>query len=356
MSFGSSFRRTAAVATKDVLHTSRGAILIFAVLVPLVATLVISAVVDSPVLGDPRLGLVDLGASELPERLAEQGYINLILYEDVESLRQAVEWGDLEMGVVLPEGLDQALVEGEEPELEVFIWGESRENQRALLSTTLDREVQALADREVPIEAVLTRPIEREVVPWEDRLFPLVVIMVIIYGGILIPATVLVKEKQGEKLRALTATPLSLTEVLVAKGLTGMLVSIVMGVVILAINQAFGPQPWLVVGIIALSSLLAAELGLIMGLFIGNTITLFAVIEGLSILLYAPALFYLFPDLPDWIARLFPTYYMLAPIVDMSLHDAVWADIASDVYVLIGLTVITSLVGVLIARRVADKI
>jgi ABC-2 type transport system permease protein len=351
MSLVSRIVRIVSVIGKDVLYSSRGTILIFAVLVPLIATLVISAVVDSSALGEPRLGLVDLGASELLERLAGRGHLTITRYDEIESLRDAVSRGDHEVGAVLPEGFDDALAANGEPTVRLFIWGESLQSQRELVITSIEREARGLAGQDLPVDVAITQPDRVEVPPWEDRLFPLVVIMVIIYGGMLIPATVLVKEKQSQTLMALTATPLSLTELLVAKGLTGMLLSIVMGVVILGINNAFGTQPLLLIGVIVLSALLAAEMGLVIGLFINDVVTLYAVIEGISILLYAPAIFYLFPQLPDWLARLFPTYYMLAPIIEMSLHDAVWADIASDVAVLGGLIVVVTILAVGVARH-----
>jgi len=40
--------------------------------------------------------------------------------------------------------------------------------------------------------------------------------------------------------------------------------------------------------------------------------TLFAIIKGLGIFLYAPAIVSLFPELPQWIAKVFPTNTSLA--------------------------------------------
>ncbi len=347
--------RIGAVVRKDVLYSSPGLILVIAVLLPLIATLVISVVVDSPVLGEPRLGLVDRGDSQLPEQLAERGHLTITHYDQAEALRDAVARGDHEVGAILPEDLDDALAAGEEPSINLFIWGESLESQRELVITSIEQVARRIAGQELPVDVTIVQPERQEFPPWEDRLFPLVVIMVIVYGGMLIPATVLVKEREAETIMALTATPMSLTELLVAKGLTGMVVSIVMGMVILAINDAFGAQPALLIGVIVLSALLAAEMGLVLGLFIGDVVTLYAAIEGIGILLLAPALFYLFPQLPDWVARLFPSYYMLAPIIEMSLHDAVWADIASDVAVLGGLIVVVTLLGVWLARRMGPR-
>lgn len=45
------------------------------------------------------------------------------------------------------------------------------------------------------------------------------------------------------------------------------------------------------------------------------------------------------PGVPHWIAKIFPTYSMLKPIVEL-MNNAAWSDIAIDVFILIGLTIV----------------
>jgi len=82
----------------------------------------------------------------------------------------------------------------------------------------------------------------------------------------------------------------------------------------------------------------------VLGSLVKDINTLFAAIKTIGILIYAPAIFYMFPNIPQWIGRFFPTYYMLEPIVEISQRGGGWADIATDVFVLIGLIIV--LVGV----------
>ena len=71
----------------------------------------------------------------------------------------------------------------------------------------------------------------------------------------------------------------------------------------------------------------------------------------MGLLLYAPAITFLFPELPAWVARLFPTYYMIGPIVDLSLHGAGWAEIGPDVAILCALIAVAIGGAALLARR-----
>ncbi len=90
---------------------------------------------------------------------------------------------------------------------------------------------------------------------------------------------------------------------------------------------------------------MAGEIGLIGGALIKDVTTLFAVWKTGGILLFGPAIIYMFPQIPQWIGRIFPTYYLLQPIVDISQRGGNWPDIAVNVFVLIGLNLI--LIGVL---------
>ena len=170
-------------------------------------------------------------------------------------------------------------------------------------------------------------------------------------GGIMVPATSLVDEKMKRTLTALTTTPTSIGEVYLAKGLLGVIIGVVMGVVTLAMNRAFGSQPLLLVALLALGSMLASAFGILMGMLLKDINSLFATIKGIGIFLYAPAIVYLFPTLPEWIGRIFPTYYIIGPIMEVTQKGASYGDIAPDVAILIGIILLVVGIIALLARR-----
>ena len=188
-------------------------------------------------------------------------------------------------------------------------------------------------------------------IPWSDRLLPLMVLMAVFIGGMFLPATSLVTEKQKRTLEALIVTPTTLREVFLAKGILGFVISLIMGLIILALNQAFGGQPGLLALMLALGAVMAAELGLILGSFAKDMSSLFAVWKSGGILLFGPALIYLFPEIPQWIGQIFPTYYLVEPVVRISQQGGGWSDIAAHVFVLVGLDVILVAVVALALRR-----
>ena len=344
-------KRIGVLVAKELVYGSKNLMFIFAVAVPLGFSLILSLLVGTLFAAEPRLGVADLGSSALPDKLAQLEYVTTRAYDSATALRSEVERGALDVGMVLPPGFDATLQSGESTDMELYVWGESLLKHRTVLAVSISREIIALAGRKVPVQAVTILLGEKTSISWEARLFPLLVAMAVILGGTLIPATGLVEEKEKRTLIALAVTPATLGEINMAKGITGALVSVFMGTVILTLNGAWGGQPGAIVAVLTLSSTLAAAFGVILGTLLHDINSLFTAIKSAGILLYGPALIQMFPQLPQWVARLFPTYYMINPIVQMSLHGAGWSDIARDAAVLCALIVVTALVAGLLAAR-----
>lgn len=348
-------RRILVLLGKEIRHTSKNFIFVFAVVVPIVLTLLVTLLFGTLFSGKPKLGINDQGNSKLAAKLVETEGLLSKDYSSDDDLRLAVESGAVDLGLVIPQEFDADLNSGDEAQLSAYIWGESLLKNRALIATSLVVLVREMIDQEVPVEIITTSLGDGESISWEKRLFPFIVFMTIILGGTMVPATSLVDEKQKRTLKALVITPTTLSDVFTSKGMFGFLVSLLVGVLILILNQAFGSQPYLLIGVLALSALMAATFGVLLGALIKDINTLFAIIKAIGILLYAPAFIYLFPVIPQWIGKLFPTYYMIGPIMDLSQHESTWSQIASDVYILVGLIIALLAVVAVIARRESAK-
>jgi ABC-2 type transport system permease protein len=349
-----SVRRVLVLLVKELLMGPKNMIFIFALVVPLVITLLINLLVGTFFSGKPRLGVADAGESMLVEKARELDGLLLREYTSAELLKEAVSVGAVDVGLVLPAGFDQQLIQGQPVELSAYVWGESLLKDRAMLGTTIATQLREIAGQEAPVVINMETLGEGESLPWEKRLMPLVVMMTLVFGGSLIPATSLVEEKQKRTLSAVITTSTSLAEIFVSKGLLGMLIAIFMSLLILVINQALGSNPLLLIGLLLLGAIMAATYGVILGAFIKDINTLFAVNKATGILLYAPVFLYIFPGIPQWIGRIFPTYYMIAPVFEVSQRGAGWAQIQRDVIVLV--LIILVLMGIVayitqLARR-----
>jgi ABC-2 type transport system permease protein len=297
---------------------------------------------------------VDEGDSQLIAISAEYNSVTTVEYKTEEELMQAVENGTVDIGMVLPPDFDNAVKQGLETDITAYIWGESRMDDLATLEITTFNMIQHLAGREAPVH-IETITLGEGGVPWNDRLLPFVVLIAVVFAAVILPAMAVVSEKEKKTLTALAVTPVTFGEIFISKGVIGAILGMIMGVVTLVINDALGSHPFLLVMLLALGSVMGAVIGLIGGVFIKNIDSLLATMKMAGIVLYAPALVYMFPRIPQWIGWIFPTYYIIEPIVELVQRGGGWSDIAVDVFILIGLIIVLSGVLSLMLRRKTEQ-
>ena len=212
--------------------------------------------------------------------------------------------------------------------------------------------VREVAGQTAPVTIEPVAIGQGESIPWSQRLAPFIVVMPIVMGGIYLTATAVVQEKERKTLNALVVTPASLTEVYLAKALLGFVFSLIMGIAILLLTSALGNQPWLLILFMTLGTIMAVELGLIFSSFVSNINTLFATARLAQLIILIPALFYMFPWFPQWVAQIFPSYYFVNPIMDISQGGATWSDVSASAFILIGANVIIGVIAWQMVKRI----
>lgn len=344
-------KRVGILLGKELWQGPRNFIFVWALVMPIIISLVVSLIFGTLFSAKPKLGVVDEGGSQLVAMAEQLPSVIIKEYGSVAEIKQAVEGGAVDVGMVLPADFDSSVMQGEETELTTYIWGESLAKNRIILGATIANLVRELTGQEAPVEIETITLGDEVSIPWNDRLLPFIVLMAVFLGGLLLPAASVIEEKEKKTLQALVITPASVGDIFIAKGLMGIMLSLFMGVVILALNQAFGAEPALLVLVLALGAIMAVEIGLLCGALMKDITTLFAVWKLGGILLFGPAIIYMFPQIPQWIGRLFPTYYLLQPIIEISQGGGGWPDIATDILILVGLDLLLIGVVVFVLKR-----
>ncbi len=332
-------RRLWVLLRKDFFQGARSFLFIFGVIVPVAMTFILNLLFGSIFSETPRLGIVDAGEpSAFTTELEAADYLISSRYDSEDALLSGVEAGRVDVGLVVGDDFDARLQDTGSVDLTLYVWGESLLKSRAVVGAAVTDTIVSVSGRETPVEIapVLLGAPE---VPWSERLLPLLLIMAVVIGGTMLPASGLVEEKQKHTLRAVITTPVTLHEVFVSKGLLGAIVAVFVALLVLALNGvAFGAQTLSLLLVLGIGALLAAGFGVLLGALIKDINTLFAVIKGIGILLYMPAFLALFPEIPAWISYLFPTHYILNPVVQMSQYGATLGDVGGEVAILAVMT------------------
>lgn len=315
-------KRLLVILGKDLLHGPRGFFVVLVIGAPLLISLVVNLVAGDLFAGIPKLAVTGDPDSGLVTLLKQAPQVSLHEYASEDAMKSAVTRGAADMGVVIPKTLEADVASGKLTTLQAYVWGESSARDRLVTTTAVSEAARELSGKQEPIDVQTVVLGSGQSEPWRQRLLPLTVMMSIFFAGLMLPAVSLIEEKQKHTLNAIAATPASLSDIFIAKAIVGVLVSMVMGVIILLINQAWGGSPLLLVASLFLAAVMASEIGLILGTLIADMNTLFAVWKFGGLVLFGPAIIYMFPQLPQWLGYLFPTYYLIRPIMDVSLGTA----------------------------------
>lgn len=322
-------RRYWEVLRKDLRVGPRSPIVLWAVVLPIVLTALIRGVLGGLFDIEPTLGIVDAGGSELAAALMVSDGVDVRQFASIDAMSAELGDGRLDAGLVLPAGFDARVVAGERPLLELWFSGESQPGVRSLVTVTLLDLARGVADQQ---PEVTVRIVEVGIadLPLDLRLLPLLVLYAVAIPGGMVPAASLVEEKERGTLHAVLTTPTTAGEVLLAKGVLGVVLGVLAGLVTLALNDSFGAEPLAVVLAVLLGAVMMAEIGLLLGSWAKDTSTLFAAWKAAGIVIFLPAIFFIWPDLPSWPANLMPATTFLRPAYEVGVSGAGLADVAVD--------------------------
>lgn len=305
----------------------RSPLFLYAIILPIVMTLVIVGVFGSLFAPSPRLGIVDEGNSAVVAAAQGLDGIEVTTMSSIDTLKEMVEANDLDAGLVLTQGFDGDLQSGNRPPLEFYIGGESLASNRIILQVTALDLVREVSGEPAPVEVDVVTIGDAEAVPIASRMVPLLMIYAVAIAGAFVPAASIVQEKEKGTINSVLVTPTTVKDFLAGKAGLGIVLGMATGIITLILNNAFGNHPLTMTLVLLIAATMMAEIGLILGMFAKDSNVLFALMKSGGVLLFYPVVFYIWPNLPQWIAKIAPTYWFLQPIFEVGVKDASFGDI-----------------------------
>ena len=334
----------------------RSPVILWLLIMPFVITFLLQVVFVALFDPEPRICIQDSGESEIALTLERAEGIRLSRAGSPEELKEYIENNNADLGLVIEDGFDEAVRDGLKPELAFFFSGGSLASNRIVISLHVLDILREMEDRETPVEVILRTRNRDEAIPISRKLIPAIVLIVLIITGIFVPAFMLVEEKEHGTLRALLVTPVSLSDVLISKALLGFAMTIAMCFITLALNGALSGQPLALLATIVAGTIVCNAIGLIYGTVAGNAKTLYTLVKSLNILLAGPILFYLFAGLPQWIAKIFPTYWFINPLYSITLEGADFSKVCFKLAVALGVGILLCIAVIPLSRRMMKKL
>jgi ABC-2 type transport system permease protein len=297
----------------------------YPVLITFMIQLIFGQVFDPP----PRIGLMHEGESAIAQALIDAPGAEVTVFTEKAAMWSAVERGDLDMGMALPAGIDASFKAGQPFDAEGH--ASTLANPQALLKAeALLLEVFLDAGPELPMTVERVTILEDPPKPWIDRLVPLIILLTFFVAGTFLTGFALVDEKIRGTLKAILTTPTSMLELLMSKAVFSYGVAMICGMITLALNDAFSSLS-LPLGIaFTVAAVMTIELGMIVGLLSKDVNVLYGTVKGIGPVLVVSAAPFMWEAFPRWVAQLFPTWWVLSPIMEIVNHGAQLADVAVD--------------------------
>jgi ABC-2 type transport system permease protein len=315
------------IMRKELRMGPRSPLFLYAIILPIVMTLVIVGVFGSLFAPSPRLGIVDEGNSAVVAAAQDLDGIEVTTMSSIDTLKEMVEANDLDAGLVLTQGFDGDLQSGNRPPLDFYIGGESLASNRIILQVTTLDLVREVSGEPAPVEVDVVTIGDAEAVPIASRMVPLLMIYAVAIAGAFVPAASIVQEKEKGTINSVLVTPTTVKDFLAGKAGLGIVLGMATGIITLILNNAFGNHPLTMTLVLLIAATMMAEIGLILGMFAKDSNVLFALMKSGGVLLFYPVVFYIWPNLPQWIAKIAPTYWFLQPIFEVGVKDASFGDI-----------------------------
>lgn len=299
---------------------------------------------------------IALFAPALPQLFADSMEDEGVILKNMESkaaLETAVTDNEYGVGVVLPEELTQALVSGEQGQIELYFSPQFPEELKEAYVIIFEEIGYALAGKPFNIdvhEEVLGVDRAGNQIPQREKMVPLFAVLILTVETLGL-ASLISSEIVAGTLQALLITPMRMEGLFIAKGIVGVGLAFGQSVVFMAVTGGLSQQPLLIIVALLLGSMLMTGLAFLLASVSTDIMSVMAWGVPVILLLSLPAMSLLLPGLTtDWIKAL-PSYYLIDTVYQAATLDMGWADAGSNLLILAVSSLVFMGLGIVVLRR-----
>jgi ABC-2 type transport system permease protein len=272
---------------------------------------------------------------------AEEGVaLRIVEFDGPEALRAAVEerrrveidgeTATLMLGIAFPDDFVPAVSGGGLAEVTLYLDASAPVEIRSAMSSMVREIAYGLAGVALPV----TEPAQETVVlgedrlgnqvPLRDRMRPLFAFFILMTESIALAGLVAV-EIVSRTAKAVVATPASVGDLLAAKGITGVILTLSQALILLLALGSFAHQPLLLLVSVAIGAVMMSGVGMIAGASGRDFITTLFISVVLVVPLAIPAFSILFPGTASTWVQALPSYGVIETMVGATSYGVGWS-------------------------------
>ena len=318
----------------------------------IIAYLVVYSVMPGTVDDTLEIGMYSPVSIPAFEEFAEEG-LEFVTVTSEEELRQAVIDGRLIAGISLPADVLARLLAGERPGVNVFFAADVPPEMKDAVAMVIQELGYMSTGQTLDIEVseeVLGVDLGGTPLPPRDRLRPLLAVTLIMVETMGL-ATLISSEIERRTIDALLVTPVTVSDVFVAKGIAGMSLAFGQAALFMAIVGGLDQQPLVVLTALFFGALLVIAAGFIIGALAKDMLSVLAWTLPVMIILIIPSIAVAFPgSVTGWVKAL-PSYYLVDTVHRASNFGSGWSDVWQNLVILLGFDLAMVWAGAAVLRR-----
>jgi ABC-2 type transport system permease protein len=300
---------------------------ILPVFIFLLYRLMVSGINDSGILD---IAVYDLGNSQLVTAMQENSLLQLHRVADEAALQEQIH-AERMSGLLIPAGFDAAVAAGENPALTIWLnpqrglQAETVEWQRFLEAETLKLSQQSLPVQFDWVDVPTSEPLNNDT-GLSGYLLVIVLTMIYFMSGVNVVAMLIAEEKDKHTAVMLTTSPASITDIVWAKTVAGVIYMVVITAVVILINGGLSGNWPLVLLYLVLALPVSVSIGVLIGSSAQSAKQCSGWISLAMILFLIPAWFLTILDLPEpfgSIFRVIPSHFIVSGLNDALAQTAV---------------------------------
>ncbi len=288
----------------------------------------------------------------LAEMLAEEG-VTLDSQPSEEELRAAVLAGDFQAGIVLPEGMQEDIAAGRRPEVRLYLAADLAPEFSEVYAMLIRELSFVIGGRQLALDItqeVLGPDLAEQPVSPRDRMLPLLAVFILLMETLGL-ASLISTEIETGTLRALLVTPMRVSDLFLANGITGTMLAFVQGAVLMLVTGGLRQQPVLMLTVLLVGSVMVTGLAFLLASVARDLMSVMGWGVLLMIVLSVPGMAILLPGLVSGWVRAVPSHYLADAVHQLVNYGAGWAQVAGHLVALAGFAALFVAVGMVTLRR-----
>ncbi|MBN1427452.1 MAG: ABC transporter permease [Anaerolineae bacterium] len=340
------WRMVLSVVLKDLVDVVRNPYLLFSIILPIGFSLLFQVIMpNQQEIGRYKMLLYDPEDSRYGIILQEHQSLDILLVASEAEVEKQIK-ADKEAigGIVILPGFDAALERGEKPKVKVFVNEKSLGWKQFVFRSIIDDQAWLLVRQEFPIELVWNdkesaeSEIQGRVITFDFTYFIMLLLLVtgLIMVGVCVVPMLMVEEKEKHTLEVLLVAPGGPMEITAGKGLVGLVYSLLVAGLLLALNNGFVGNWQVTLLTVVLGALFTTGIGLLIGMALKILQQVYTVSSVVMLVLIFPTMVSIFglPEPFSAILYLFPTYYLNQLLIISLSGSATLSNIAPRLTIL----------------------